>query len=296
MIDKLAYFIWQGEKMSWLRYMTLKSFTYHNPDWKTVLYLCSDKSDYNITWTSGEKQDNYDKDDVKNYIHRIDDMNIEVVECTWGLSDHPSQNADIFRWELLSQVNGVCLDMDIMFVKSLTPFAEWLEDSSICIDIHCTPDTYERKARWQDARLGVMASNGKSNFFHDINSYNSQIEKDNNSYQKYGRNLLRQYIHHITGEDLRTCSEEKVGEIIGKIEELYKCRAINIDHYRTIYPWDWQDDNQRFYDVNTIGDEFGIHWYAGSSISNRFNNFLTEDNFREHKNTICEYAKLTYLK
>ena len=30
MIDKTAYFFWQGEQMSWLRYMTLRSFVYHN--------------------------------------------------------------------------------------------------------------------------------------------------------------------------------------------------------------------------------------------------------------------------
>ena len=70
MIDKTAYFFWQGEQMSWLRYMTLRSFVYHNPDWRAVLYLASNP-DYTRTWEGIENQEDYHQNEYENYFSKI---------------------------------------------------------------------------------------------------------------------------------------------------------------------------------------------------------------------------------
>lgn len=300
-IEKLAYFIWQGDTMSWLRYMTLRSFIYHNPDWKVRLYKIKDPITTKRNWSGLERQEDYQEHDYKNYIHRIKDMNIEVIDISLDYSFHPVQNSDLLRWELLSKLNGIYFDMDILFVKSINSFREWLEDSSVGIDLHVTPDTFgNKRVKHPLIRIGVMTSGGKSKFWQDVSeqarylaSENVQIE-----YETFGRKVIERVMGEHWNSIRRSRNYSKTPAIAQKsieaMEDKYGCRFINLDYYRTIYPWDWQFDAQRFYDENIVGDEFGIHFYGGAPATNKFNQLLTEENFRDHKNTICKYAEITY--
>lgn len=294
MIDKTAYFFWQGEQMSWLRYMTLRSFVYHNPDWKAVLYLSSG-ADYTKKWTTAEEQEDYHEKEYENYLPKVFDLDVEVINYN-SESYHPAQNSDLACWDILSKNSGIFFDMDIVFVKSINKFWFEIRDSDSILDL-CQYKDFWAKVYATDfitvSRIGMLASSGDNSLFEGI--YNFHKDSDVSGYQDVGQHLSDAYIcEQLSFESLINIRPKIILEELAK--KHYQI-IINLGKYHTIYPWDWRKDNPRFYDLHTgIEDSYlGIHWYGGRSISQRFNAFLTEDNFKDHKNTICHYAEKSYL-
>jgi len=283
MIDKTAYFFWQGEQMSWLRYMTLRSFVYHNPDWKAVLYL-SGGANYTKTWTSPEEQEDYHETEYENYLPRVFDLDVEIISYN-SESYHPAQNSDVACWDILSKNSGIFFDMDIVFIKSINNFWETVRNCDSILDI---TRYYGGNSYVVVPRVGLLASSGDNALFKDIHEFCK--ESHGNDYQSFGRWAAGSFLcpDHPSG----VCAST----IIHRLTNRYEQTIINIDLHDTIYVWDWYDDAPRFYDLHTgIEDSyFGIHWYGGRPVSQTLNKFLTESNFRQHKNTICHYAEKTY--
>ena len=288
MIGKTAYFFWQGEQMSWLRYITLRSFVYHNPDWKAVLYLSSG-ADYTKKWTTPEEQENYHKKKYENYLPKVFDLDVEVVNYN-PESYHPAQNSDLACWDILSKNSGIFFDMDIVFVKSINKFWFEIRDSDSVLDLckyYCGPDFILH------SRIGMLASAGDNSLFQGI--YNFHKDSSMFGYQELGRDLSDAYIcEQMSVESLTNRPSQPVLEGLAK---KHNQTITNLGKYHTIYPWDWMEDAPRFYDLHTSveGCYFGIHWYGGRPVSQEFNGFLTEHNFKDHKNTICHYAEKSYL-
>jgi hypothetical protein len=284
MIDKTAYFFWQGEQMSWLRHMTLRSFVHHNPDWRAVLYLAADPN-YTKTWGTPERQENYHKEEYENYLPRVFDVDVEVINRA-SASYHPAQNSDLSCWEILSNNNGMFFDMDIVFSKSINDFWEVIKSYDIQLDIG-------RKGR----RIGCLASGGNNSIFKELLDITSG-DTSNIQYQSFGRDAFDELLNRYDegGCVLGLGHWEKLDIVLENLSVTHHQKIFNSYRYDTIYPWDWNVDNPRFYDLHdTIHHtHFGVHWYGGRPMSQKFNLFLTEDNFRDHKNTICHYAGLTY--
>ena len=62
-----------------------------------------------------------------------------------------------------------------------------------------------------------------------------------------------------------------------------------------IYEYDWTKISYNF--NNAIGvdgfseNSIGYHWFGGSPISQKINNILNENNYKEHNNTFTEILK-----
>ncbi len=299
MIDKTAYFFWQGEQISWLRYMTLRSFVHHNPDWQPVLYLASNP-DFTITWKGIEHQEDYHQNEYENYFSKIYDLDLEIVPYE-NHGHHPAQNSDLACWDIMSNNSGIFFDMDILFIKSANEFHEWLEDSDTGIDLH-SPECHW--AACPQFRIGIVCSSGNNQFFKDLLEMGIDNSKNMSRYQQLGSEHLASHLCNLTRPyqtDLYDkCRkprdfQNRNQDAISRVEKIYGGRTINLSYFDTVYPWDWYEDNPRFYDAHQIlGTYFGIHWYGGRPVSQEFNLRLTEDNFRDHKNTICHYAGITY--
>ena len=54
-IPKKAHFYWGGERLSFLRWMTLKSFRIFNPDWEIILHRPTIPFHLHKTWTSPQQ-------------------------------------------------------------------------------------------------------------------------------------------------------------------------------------------------------------------------------------------------
>ena len=292
MIDKTAYFFWQGGQMSWLRYMTLRSFVHHNPDWRTVLYLAADPN-YTKTWDTLERQENYHEEEYENYLPRVFDLDVEVV-IRASTSYHPAQNSDIACWEILSNNSGVFFDMDIVFSKSINDFWGDIKTYDIQLDIYPAFHPKRPHETHLIARIGCLASGGNNSIFKELLDIASGGTA-NRQYQSFGRDTFEGLLNRYGGVTSANHGE-KLDLVLENLSVAHYQKIFNSYQCDTIYPWDWNVDNPRFYDLhNTIHHtHFGIHWYGGRPMSQKFNLLLTEDNFRDHKNTICHYAGLTY--
>ena len=79
MINKTMTFFWSGEKLSWLRYMTLYSFRKLNPDWVMELHLSKPIHNLDKKWSTREVQDNFSSIS-KDSIDKIYDLDINIIE------------------------------------------------------------------------------------------------------------------------------------------------------------------------------------------------------------------------
>ena len=282
MIDKTAYFFWQGEQMSWLRYMTLYSFSKYNPKWRCILYICDSEYRAEKNWDTVEVQNDqaYPKEKTKNYIQELKNLNIEIRNYKSKDKLNTFKNSDIFQWDILSEKSGFYFDMDIMFVSPMDKIYERC----------CNTDAYISYFNG-DFSIGSMASSGKNMFFKDLYDRSLLLKDDCYGYQGTGKVTVESIVMDKINSGIRNYRHRTQ-----VLEEAYP----NINFYNTerdVYPFNWDNDAARFYDVhNNIQEEgfLGIHWYGGRPVSQRFNEMLDEDTFFEHKNTICYYAKKAY--
>lgn len=117
-IPKTAYFYWANDVMPWIRYLTLETFRFHNPDWKIVIYT---NQQVNVNET------------VENYwsaVQKLTNVQIEVpipieeifqIDISHTPDDHFRNvyRSDFLRWYLLHEVGGLWSDMDILYVKPI---------------------------------------------------------------------------------------------------------------------------------------------------------------------------------
>ena len=126
-IPKIANFYWGSSKMSFMRYMTIKSFRKHNPDWSVHLYTPQHIS----TGTTWRKFDNHHQNDSSDYKSEEDYFSqllseepIKIIKVDFsktviGSSASEPHKSDFLRWNVLYQKGGLWSDMDIVYHKSM---------------------------------------------------------------------------------------------------------------------------------------------------------------------------------
>jgi len=279
-IPKEIFFFWEGNKMSWMRYMTLFSFRKFNPDWKIILYVNKNTTFKENPWSNKNIQDffSYDGDD---YFNKIFELNVEIIE--WDIHDNnliktemeisPSQKSNFLKWYKLYETGGIYSDMDILWFKSIDDFYDTLVlndyDTAICQTAYLS--------------IGLLASKKNNPLFKDIfingfNCFNSQ------SYQTAG--VLNIY-------DL--FSEVPQQGVFDEIKLRYpKIKPYNIpmdlvyflNHTQVEYALEHSLGSTDF-----SNESIGYHWYAGYSGNQKYNNILTERNYMNYNNTFTTLVK-----
>jgi hypothetical protein len=110
-------FFWAGGPMSFLRYMTLKSFRYYNPDWTMRLWSAPVvKAKSWRGWESSDSQDYHGAD----YMDRVKALRVEHKSIVLPLPNLPPAHAcDLCEWHVLSTEGGWFSDMDILYVRPM---------------------------------------------------------------------------------------------------------------------------------------------------------------------------------
>ena len=64
----------------------------------------------------------------------------------------------------------------------------------------------------------------------------------------------------------------------------------------TIYPFDWRQIDEIFEENRSLPDDtYGIHWFGGSKIAQKWNSLLTPSNWFKYLSTITKaIGALTY--
>ncbi len=271
-IPKRMSFFWSSETMSWLRYMTLKSFRHFHPDWEIVLYKTpvSNKK----TWSSHEVQD-CDTYHGIDYTAQLSTLNIKMIDWEPPIKDLPAAHAsDICQWEILSSVGGFYADMDILWIKPLN-----YEKLSAFDVVYCLTVSY--------IGIGFFGSTPNNPFFASV--YASAI----NDY-KPGK-------YQITGAEAmyRMAGIPLWGRVqdIGRICYKKFAKKFNVLQFyeepeATVYPFNFRQIDDIFNQQIELPEECcGLHWFGGSSIAQASNDVMTHKNYQIHSCTFSNYAK-----
>lgn len=163
------FLYWGGRNLSWLRYLTVKSFKRHNPEWKIKVYYPV-KPTIGSKWHTTEQSVGYDGQD---WFSELDAEPLPFDMETIGFSnDIPEvHKSDLFRLWVIHEYGGVYSDFDILYTK---PFPE------VKGTIYCWhPDGHYS--------VGLIGGEKGSKLYADLLSMSK--ESGNNKYQVYGSTL-----------------------------------------------------------------------------------------------------------
>lgn len=254
-IPKIVYLYWGNHKLSWLRYLTVKSFIKLNPDWQIKIYYPK-TLDLDFHWSTDEHKTNYDG---QNWWSKLRELpGVEFIEFdiySLGFRNYYSEvhKSDIFRLWVLYTFGGLYSDFDILFLKPVD-----LKDYELVISCH------------GDYPTGFMGGVKGHFLFEQLLEKAKTIRTD--TYQRVGPELLVDYF-----KDKSWSNELGVWDIPDEL----------------IYPYDWQQVEKIFGNGN-LPTGIGLHWFGGSTIAAKWENVLTPQNYKDHKiliskviNNIC---------
>ena len=271
-VPKNIFFFWGNEKMSWMRYMTIKSFVQLNPDWKVRLFFAPQYRD-NKPWGSDEGQDFFVYSGA-DYFSRLNDLNIDIIK--WVIPDElqalvdlhrmgPSHLSNYFKWYILAGEGGIYSDLDILFIKPIDKFYDEIRDCQTAI---CHKD-------WMS--IGLLGSSGDNSFFRDL--YNHTI---NNFNPEHYQTVGVMGIYSLFG-----CSQE---DSFDRLSQKYE--GVCNFPYSYFYPYSCHEVESIFAPETIINDDaIGLHWFGGHTMSQHYNNLLTEDNYREYDTLFTRLIK-----
>lgn len=119
-IPKILHVYWGGGTLSYMRFMTIKTFMKYNPDWE--IRLMYPKYPFtNITWQNPEQKYNIDCKDFFSEAMELPITRIPIDFKLYGFTNQISEvhKSDYIRLIQLSSHGGVWSDMDIIYFKSM---------------------------------------------------------------------------------------------------------------------------------------------------------------------------------
>lgn len=266
-IPKIFYSYWDGNKLSYLQYLTIVSFINLNPDWKVKIYMPIKRYEHN-SWITNENKDKYFG---KDYFNELYKLNIEIIKIDFnkiGFKNDVSEviKSDYLRYYLLGNFGGLWSDMDILYIKPINDIIieEVYGDKD---NINTVIDFHEHFS------IGFLLSSPNNDFFLNLVSQ-CLTNYDSTNYQTFGKVLIGKLYKNII-------------DVKNKYPNL---NILNINH-DTYLPIKWNEINNIFY--NDYSDRItnyaiGIHWFNGSSISKKFQNEFYSNNFSKN-GTIYKY-------
>ena len=285
-VPKLAHFYWGNEKMSFLRYMTLKSFHLKNPDWSLILYVPKNIESNKFWKDTNHRCDLIDYSSSEDYWEKINLLPIQIVEVDFdkffnGKAISEVHKSDFLRWYLLYNYGGFWSDMDILYLKSLKNMSinETKNDNLECLINY---------GKTYGARIGALfSSKNKNPFFKELmNSSKLELMKDSTeiTYQEIGASLVNNTLSrffHVGDHPLVT------------YKFMEKDRKVNFDSFpdKDFYFIDHKQlENVFVYDEydNIYKNSIGIHWYGGHPLSQEYNNKVNEKNYMDYNCTISK--------
>lgn len=278
-IPKIASFYWGGNKMSFLRYMTIVSFKKHNPDWSVHLYVPK-KSSKSIDWRT-EGGDMYHSSDSvdyngKDYFDKLlEEVPIKVIKVDFsksiiGESAPEAHKSDLMTWEVLSSKGGMWFDMDILFTGPLS--LSDINDNSKTDTILCYDTDHTRKL--YVIPIGALGSCRDNLFFKKIKLEASK-KYDKNRYQSIGTELFQKDFANFDSVKFKFNMLNPISFDPNIIYEISFKRVEDIF-----------ENNAK-----TYFSELGIHWYGGHPLTQKYNNLINHENFHNFDNTLCNKIK-----
>lgn len=271
-IPKVAHFYWGGDKMSYMRYMTLYSFKKMNPDWSVKLYVPKEVNNSRTWRDSFHQTDTADYSSSENYFNEAKNLPIKIVKVDFPPEIKKlgeAQKSDFLRWRLLYTEGGLWSDMDIVYHRPISDiYINNESEADIDNTISIIPKTQNSH------QIGFYLSSPKNRMFKELCMLSS-TKTDVTLYQDLGCYLLNRHLG--TQEQINTRFDVVTSNL--KQTVVYKSDHQNLEQIYT------HDNFQDKYlsDEETIG----IHWYGGAELSQKYNNLINHDTVYDINNTLC---------
>jgi len=303
-IPKRMSFFWAGKTMSWLRFMTVYSFSVLNPGWEIKLYH-GDANPDQRTWTCPNMQDFLYPEMDDDYFHLVKKLkNVEVIE-DWSLirkgmiynkkidwdNIAPIHKCDIIEWKILGEQGGFFSDFDILFIRPMNAIYKELKHRKIETGI-CYQNLQKNGTKYFS--IGFLCSNIINTFYDDVYKW-AVNNYDPTKYQSTGAFALYCLLagDKLRQRDTNTGAQEQwlaKTNLVRLIKSKYPDSKIHNFEMNVVYPYTWRDLHELYVknNIDNIPKEtIGLHWYGGSEASQMFNRSLTQTNWNEYNNTIC---------
>lgn len=277
-IPKISNFYWGSEKMSYMRYMTIKSFKKFNPDWSVHLYMPKHVSTEK-TWKDVDGFHKQDSSDIKleeDYLPRLleeEAVKVIKVDFTGSIYENASEahKGDVVRWNTLYNVGGMWSDMDIIHIKSINELFQNNSQSELDTDsIVCFDHRHESLPA-----IGCTITRPGNKLFQDIIA-NMASHYDPLKYESIGSRLF-----------------QKIAPNMQEIQNKYNVKVSNLD-VNAFFLYDW-NNLDKVYESNNFSELYnnsiGLHWYGGHPSSRDFNAKLNHKNYHNFNNTLTEAIK-----
>lgn len=263
-IPRVLHIYWDGAPMSFLQYLTVKSFMVHNPGWCVKLYMPAIRY-ANHTWESFEQKDPYTG---KDYLDWIFDLEIEISAVDfddWGFSNNIPEvvKSDFLRYKILGEEGGYWCDFDVLFFRSMESMysaldSSYVEGDSQHVDTILCPVIKE--SRLQYYTIGFLASSPENPFFRDLANACSQ-HLDVKKYQSIGVNMIK---------ELFPDTSDIITKYHGAINLAVLPHQVYLPLEYTQTDIIFEDGSDYEFPNYTIG----VHWFNGHPNAKRFQNKL----------------------
>jgi len=247
-IPKILHVYFGGEKLSYLRYMTIKTFCNLNRDWQVRFYYpqypTTEKS-----WVSFEQKYTFDGDDYFDHVKRLPVQMIPFDFSTIGVDNTLSEvyKSDFLRWYLLSTVGGLWADMDILFFKPMN-FLSFNTPENAHIDTGVCICRYGHS-------IGFMLASRDNLYYRYVWKRTKQAWNSTN-YQSIG-SILSNHLFPTVQAIQRVLPQLNAVNIPMDVVYAYDAARIS-DIYKST--------NMERY----TNDSIGLHWYAGHPLAGQY--------------------------
>jgi Glycosyltransferase sugar-binding region containing DXD motif len=273
MTPKILHLYWgKNRPLSYLRYLTVKTFISLNPVWQVKLWVPTSINKEYIPWKTGEQIEGYNG---KDYL-----VDLEVCLINMSIIGIPDDlpevhKADLFRWYILGKEGGVWSDMDILYVRSITErlIQSWT-GSTIC------KYAIDEDRKREFTAIGFMISSDEKgmSFFSRLFRFGlSKIPQK--KYQAFGALLFDEFI-----------------AIGGDVEGIVSYFDPNL-----VYPYHDDENIVKYFKPSYLSyseETIGLHWYAGNPISGKAEAMIVLDDLERlaDKFAIARIAFMNTIK
>lgn len=269
MIPKVLHLYWgRNNPLSFLRYMTVVSFSRLNPDWNIIVHY-PENACVGITW--GSREHRVDMSGADDYFDRLDKIPqcetrlivLEDIEPENGLAE--VMRSDVVGWHILGEHGGWWSDFDILFIRPMLvlPIAD-----SIGVVGSYQQDSSGQKF-WSVGFLGSDAGEFAQDFFERV-LCNACMQYDPKKYQ--------------------SCGQDAYGPVHEKFDGDKRLLALPPAIVYPVASWEARQLYSRSI-PRVAQSTIGIHWYGGFEQSQRAELAINETNLHKYSGLLIQWLR-----
>ena len=270
-IPQIAHFYWGGGKLSFLRYLSVKSFAQQNPNWQIQFHVPKITSTTAPTWESFEQQEIVVEHDWQQHLHRLNVTMVEHDFAQYGFDNqaHEVHKSDFLRWRILYTVGGLWSDIDILYSNSMNSLVENIKKNSKLDTLLC-PLIPPRKHT-----VGFMLGSPGNEFYQFISEL-SLTHYDKNRYQCIGSELINNRY-----------------ETLASFHDSFPRQHFAFLNKNCVYSVSVKEIDDFYKPTNHITIKrmkhpviIGYHWFAGHPVSREFESKFSLETLNDHDNLL----------